>query len=281
MKEYAHTNTEPQSEYVRFRGETGQIDIKDSVVSILSAKPGSTGTDVADLIFDKKAFPRSYASVAGVLANLVEDELIVQNGDFFYLIRDAVQHDMAVVVKAAGDLLDAGVDMSRITFLSSGVVMAAENAIAESEGRNYDPTYTVAADAVDTYDDDDDDDWDEEEEVDEDDIEDIGNPFESLSDSDTEELKTEASTKIKEEAAHEAKMERMARLRTITDATQLLGREVEIMIPGVTQKVVGTILELRSSGCNFLITYSEESTISEGIVMPLEYSKGFAYKLID
>lgn len=280
MKEYAHTNTEPRSEYVRFRGETGQIDIKDSIVSILSAKPGSTGTDVADLIFDKQAFPRSYASVQGVLANLVEDELVVQNGDFFYLLRDAVQHDMAVSVKAVGDLLDAGVDMDRITFLSSGVVMAAENAIAESEGHNYDPMYTVAADAVSTFEDEDED-WDDEEEVDEDDIEDIGNPFESLSDVDAEGLKTEAYAKIKEEAAHEAKMEKMARLRTITDATQLLGREVEIMIPGVTSKVVGTILELRPSGCNFLITYSEEPTITEGVVMPLEYSKGFAYKLID
>ena len=280
MKEYAHTNTEPRSEYVRFRGETGQIDIKDSVVSILSAKPGSTATDVADLIFDKMLLPRSYAGIPGVLANLVEDDTIVQNGDFFYLLRDAVQHDMAVAVKAAGDLLDAGVDMNRITFLSSGVVMAAENAIAESEGRNYDPTYTVAADAVSTFEEDEDD-WDDEEEVDEDDIEDIGNPFESLTDSDTEELKEEASLKIKAEAAHEAKMEKMARLRTITDATQLLGREVEIIIPGVTQKVVGTILELRPSGCNFLITYSEDTGITEGTVMPLEYSKGFAYKLID
>ena len=280
MKEYAHTNTEPRSEYVRFRGETGQIDIKDSVVSILSAKPGSTATDVADLIFDKMLLPRSYAGVQGVLANLVEDDTIVQNGDFFYLLRDAVQHDMAITVKATGDLLDAGVDMGRITFLSSGVVMAAENAIAESEGRNYDPMYTVAADAISTFEEDEDD-WDDEEEVDEDDIEDIGNPFESLTDSDTEELKEEASLKIKAEAAHEAKMEKMARLRTITDATQLLGREVEIIIPGVTQKVVGTILELRPSGCNFLITYSEEPTISEGVVMPLEYSKGFAYKLID
>lgn len=280
MKEYAHTNTEPRSEYVRFRGETGQIDIKDSVVSILSAKPGSTATDVADLIFDKMLLPRSYAGVQGVLANLVEDDTIVQNGDFFYLLRDAVQHDMAIAVKATSDLLDAGVDMGRITFLSSGVVMAAENAIAESEGRNYDPMYTVAADAVSTFEEDEDD-WDDEEEVDEDDIEDVENPFESLTDSDTEELKEEASLKIKAEAAHEAKMEKMARLRTITDATQLLGREVEIIIPGVTQKVVGTILELRPSGCNFLITYSEEPTISEGVVMPLEYSKGFAYKLID
>ena len=76
-------------------------------------------------------------------------------------------------------------------------------------------------------------------------------------------------------------MEKMARLRTITDATQLLGREVEIIIPGVTQKVVGTILELRPSGCNFLITYSEDTGITEGTVMPLEYSKGFVYKLID
>jgi hypothetical protein len=280
MKEYAHTNTEPRSEYVRFRGETGQIDIKDSVVSILSAKPGSTGTDVADLIFDKLLFPRSYAGVQGVLANLVEDNTIVQNGDFFYLLRDAVQHDMAITVKATSDLLDAGVDMNRITFLSSGVVMAAENAIAESEGRNYDPMYTVAADAVSTFEEDEDD-WDDEEEVDEDDIEDVENPFESLTDSDTEELKEEASLKIKAEAAHEAKMEKMARLRTITDATQLLGREVEIIIPGVTQKVVGTILELRPSGCNFLITYSEDTGITEGTVMPLEYSKGFAYKLID
>jgi hypothetical protein len=280
MKEYAHTNTEPRSEYVRFRGETGQIDIKDSVVSILSAKPGSTATDVADLIFDKMLLPRSYAGIPGVLANLVEDDTIVQNGDFFYLLRDAVQHDMAITVKATSDLLDAGVDMSRITFLSSGVVMAAENAIAESEGRNYDPMYTVAADAVSTFEEDEDD-WDDEEEVDEDDIEDVENPFESLTDSDTEELKEEASLKIKAEAAHEAKMEKMARLRTITDATQLLGREVEIIIPGVTQKVVGTILELRPSGCNFLITYSEDTGITEGTVMPLEYSKGFAYKLID
>lgn len=284
MREYAHENIEPRSEFIRFRGATGQIDMKDTVVAILSAKPGLTAHDVADLIVDKEVLPRSYAYVHEVLRNLEQEEIIVKNEDFYYLLRDAVQHDMSVTLSAAKKLTDAGISLKETTFLSSGIVMAAEAAIAENEGRTYDPTFTVAADPVrleidEDWDDDEEGelDWDDE---DDDDIEAIGNPFDVLSDSDTEDLKSEAMDSIKEEAAQEARAERMARLRTVVDATQLLGQEVEILIPGVTAKVVGTILELRPTGCNFLITYSEEATIAEGTVMPLEYSKGFAYKLI-
>ena len=283
MREYAHENIEPRSEFIRYRGATGQIDMKDTVIAILSAKPGLTAHDVADLIVDKEVLPRSYAYVHEVLRNLEQEELIVKNEDFYYLLRDAVQHDMTVILSAAKKLTDAGISLKETTFLSSGIVMAAEAAVAESEGRTYDPTFTIAADPVrleiDEYDEDDEEDWDDEDE--DDDIEEIGNPFDVLSDSDTEDLKTEAMDSIKEEAAQEARAERLARLRTVTDATQLLGQEVEILIPGITAKVIGTILELRPTGCNFLITYSEEPTISEGTVMPLEYSKGFAYKLID
>lgn len=282
MKEYAHSNMEPRSEFVRFRGTSGQIDIKDSVVAILSAKPGSTATDVADLIFDKDVLPRSYAGVHGVLANLVSDEVVVQNGDFYYLIGDALEHDMDVVYKSVKKLNEAGFETKTITFLSSGLVMAAEAAVAAEEGRNYDPMYTVAADAVTTFEDEDfedDDDWDDDDDFDENEA--LGNPFDLLTDSETAEIKEQSINQIKEEAAIEAKKEKAKVLRTITDATQLLGKEVEIQIPGVTSRVIGTILELRATGCNFLITYSEEDTISEGTVMPLEYSRGFTYKLID
>lgn len=286
MREYAHENIEPRSEFIRYRGATGQIDMKDTVVAILSAKPGLTAHDVADLIVDKEVLPRSYAYVHEVLRNLERDELIVKNEDFYYLLRDAVQHDMEVTLSSAKKLTDAGISLKETTFLSSGIVMAAEAAVAESEGRTYDPTFTVAADAVcleidEDWDDDEEGElgWDDED--DDDEIGAIGNPFEVLSDSDTEDLKLQAIDDIKEEAAQEARAKKLARLRTVTDATQLLGQEVEILIPGITAKVVGTILELRPTGCNFLITYSEEPGIAEGTVMPLEYSKGFAYKLID
>lgn len=48
---YKHHLYPRQSMYVKYRGKTGQIDIKDTVITILSKQPGLNLEGIAPLIF--------------------------------------------------------------------------------------------------------------------------------------------------------------------------------------------------------------------------------------
>jgi len=152
-QEYAHSNLPPQSEYVRYTPQ-GKIDVKDSIVAILSARPGLRGSDIAGLIYDKKEMPLSYSYVYKVLKTLSVETtegqapILCRSGNNYYLIGDALGHDMSMTMSAAQKLNESGVDLDTINFLASGLVMAGEAAIAGSLDQNYDPMSTSAASPV-------------------------------------------------------------------------------------------------------------------------------------
>ena len=141
---YAHKLTAPQSSFIKYRGNTGQIDVKDTVISILSKNPGLYGAQIAKLIYDQKLFPRSFGYVYEVLQLLGSEGSVIRNGRYYYLTGDAVSHDMAVTADVVEKLAVIGVDLTKARFLSSAIIMAGENAIAEANGENFNLDETVA-----------------------------------------------------------------------------------------------------------------------------------------
>ena len=142
---YKHKLTPPQSEFIKYRGNTGQIDQKDTIINILAKKPGLYGAQIAELIFDKKIFPISYGKIYKVLKQLCTEGSIIRNGRFYYLMSDAVSHDMAVTKNVVSELNKIGVDLNQARFLSSGIIMAGEAYAAEQRGENFNIDETAAA----------------------------------------------------------------------------------------------------------------------------------------
>lgn len=295
---YVHKRLEPQSEYIRYRGNTGQIDVKSTIIAILAKNPGLRGCDVADLIYNKTFMGRSYGYVYEVLRQLSygPEALVVRSGNLYYLLSDGLSHDIAVTADMVERLGKAGVDLTQARFLSSGLLMFAEQTRAEAKGENYDMRETAAVSLASEPDEpviifsDDDEPSEMELEIDRELAEEAelyianANPFESITEDDRKSLKDEVNQQFEKETIEEQeRAEREKRkkvLSNITTAQSLLGRMVEIN-PGQGEgQLVGTILELRPTGVTFLITFSTTPGIDEGSVIPYEYAQGLVYKLV-
>lgn len=288
---YKHKLTQPQSALIKYRGNTGQIDVQATIINILSKNPGLRGVDIANLIYDKDLYPLSHGYVYRVLGDLTATLVVARTGRLYYLFSDAVSHDMTVTMSAADQLDKIGVDLTKARFLSSGLIMAGENAIAEANGMNWDPDQTVAAGLASAP---------EPESVDEVEAEDeyqlpegldLENPFPDMTDSDREELRREADRLIAEDIAREKQEReeaesaarakaRKEKLASFSTAQSLLGATVEINPGKYAGQVIGTILELRQSGVTFLITFSSAPAVAEGTVLPVEYADGVNYRIV-
>ena len=147
VSNYTHHLFPKQSEFVKYRGKTGQIDIKDTIVSILAKNPGLTAEDIAAFIFDKRLYKSFYKSVPYSLKALVKDSILVKEDEsgFYYLSNDAMSHDIQKTQQMMDRLLAKGLKPEQVTFLSSSIIMAGEQARAEHEGRNYHSNETVAS----------------------------------------------------------------------------------------------------------------------------------------
>jgi hypothetical protein len=292
---YVHKYSIPQSTYIKYRGNTGQIDVRDTIISILAKEPGLYGSQIAMKIYNKDTCPRSFGYVYEVLGQLTSELFLVRNGRFYYLTNDAVSHDMAVTVNVAKELDEVGVDLTMARFLSSGIIQAGEQAIADNKGENWDPdtsvACSVAAGPVKQYSDIDIMEIDDEVEVALPEDLEITDPFNDISDDDRKSLKEQADKLIADSYAQEAAAKKAAEkanfdkkqkefLSSMTTATALLGKTVEINPGKYSGQVVGTILEMRPTGVTFLITFSTDNDVAMGTVMPIEYSSGLTYKIL-
>jgi hypothetical protein len=287
---YAHKLSPPQSALIKYRGNTGQIDVKDTVLTILSKNPGMYGAQVAKLIYDQKLFSRSFGYVYEVLGLLQREGAVIRNGRYYYLTGDAVSHDMAVTADIVDTLGKSGVSLEQARFLSSGIIMAGENAIAESKGQNFNRDETVAAGVASAP---------VKPEMPEDIVDEIElpenleieDPFASMGDAERESLKDEADeliaqSYIDEEAAavvleedrkDKLKLKAMSEIRNASD---MLEKKVEVNPGKFNGQVIGSVIDVRPSGMTFLITHSDDKSIEFGTVMPLEYADGLTYKLV-
>lgn len=293
---YTHKSLLPQSEYVKYRGKTGQIDVTSSIITILSKKPGLRGVDIANLIYDKTYMPRSFGYVYEVLHRMTNSEnpVLARSGNYYYLLTDALSHDMAVTANIVKDLDKSGVDLTQARYLSSGLLMYAEKVKSEANGHAYNMSKTSAVNLAHKP-----------EELTEDEPEELlseietgicmdleneelqtidKNPFEELTSKDRDSLKLKVAEDFKNK---ESETERQRQESLISDtvnsiktAHSLLGKSVEIN-PGKNDgTIVGTILELRSTGVTFIVTYSSVEGVEVGTVLPYEYSSGVTYKVV-
>ena len=285
---YLHKRLKPQSEYIRYRGNTGQIDVQSTIIVILAKNPGLRGCDIADLIYNKTFMGLSYSYVYRVLRKMSRgpEALVVRSGGLYYLLSDGLSHDMAVTADMVERLGKAGIDLTQARFLSSGLLMFAEQTKAEANGENYDMNETAAVNLASEPEAPEIESSDENEESEEEsvELEITENPFESIDEDERQSIKEQVETDFKEEAEREQeRIEREKRkkvLSNITTAQSLLGQTVEIN-PGQGEgQLVGTILELRPTGVTFLITFSTTPGIEEGSVIPYEYAQGLVYKIV-
>jgi hypothetical protein len=284
---YVHKHLEPQSEYVKYRGNTGQIDVQSTVISILAKKPGIRGVDIANLIYSKEFMPRSFGYVYEVLRQLSIEGVVARSGNLYYLFSDALSHDMTVTAEVAEKLGKAGIDLTRARFLSSGLLMFIEQTKAEARDENYDIRETAATSLASEPEPDmteSEESVSPELEIEEEVPAPLVNPFDDFDDYKRQELKEDVKFAFRDEDAAEAEAERKAKLKNaladISTAQSLLGKTVEIN-PGHREgQMVGTILELRTTGVTFLITFSTVLGIDEGTILPYEYSHGLTYKIV-
>jgi hypothetical protein len=288
MNMYAHKYQEPRSEYIKYRGNTGQIDVQSTIIVILAKKPGLRGVDIANLIYDKTFMPRSFGYVYEVLHQLTAEGVVARSGNLYYLLSDAVSHDMAVTADVVERLGKAGIDLTQARFLSSGLLMFAEQTKAEVKGNNYDIRETAAVNLASEPEpevNESEESTTPELEVEEEVLATIPNPFDTDFDDEVrQELKEDVKFAFRDEDAAEAEAERKAKLKNvladINTAQSLLGKTVEINPGRGEGQLIGTILELRPTGVTFLITFSTSPGIDEGTVLPYEYTSGLTYKIV-
>ena len=148
---YKHHLYPRQSMYVKYRGKSGQIDIKDTVIGILSKHPGYNLEAIADLIFHPTLKKSIFYSLPRTLELLEEEGVIVreESEDRYYLYNDAMSHDIGKTKAMMDALLHRGLTPEHVTFLSSGVLMASEQAKSESLNRNYHTSESAASSMVD------------------------------------------------------------------------------------------------------------------------------------
>ena len=140
------TTHEAQSTYIKYVS-FGHIDLIDTIITILSNEPGADFDRIFACIYPPDA--KGYiAKVRDQVNNLVEKKEIIESEGLFYLHDDAWSHDISKTMDIMNKVTALGVSPSQVTFLSSGMVMAAEKARTESEGRTYNPMETIANSAV-------------------------------------------------------------------------------------------------------------------------------------
>ena len=140
---YKHKYFLPQSDLIKFRGNTSQIDVTDTIITIVAKYPGASWKQIADLMFpvDLK-MSRGYVSKR--LADLVSNETLVKNEKFFYLWSDAWSHDIEKTKSVIDRLNSKGVSLEMASFLSSGIIMAGEQEIARHNHSKHDVMETIA-----------------------------------------------------------------------------------------------------------------------------------------
>lgn len=148
---YKHHLYPRRSQFVKYRGKSGQIDIKDTVIGILSKHPGYNLETIADLIFHPTLKKSIFYSLPRTLELLEEEGVIVreESEDRYYLYGDAMSHDIGKTKAMMDALLHRGLTPEHVAFLSSGVLMASEQAKSESLNRNYHTTESAASSMVD------------------------------------------------------------------------------------------------------------------------------------
>ena len=136
---YKHKFYKRQSDCVKYRGDTDQIDIIDSIITVLAKYPGLTGEQVADKIFPKelhwsrqnvidrlKELSKPIQIDEGCEESEVETPLLAFDGEFYYLFYDAMAHDIGKTKEAMDKLAQLGLSPEQVNFLSGGILAYAE-----------------------------------------------------------------------------------------------------------------------------------------------------------
>ena len=144
---YRHHLYPKQSEFVKYRGKSGQIDVKDTIISILANKPGLTLEELKDMIYHPDFNKSRFYNVTRALESLLFEGSLYKEeaSEQYYLQNDAISHDIAKTQASMDKLTELGLSREQVVFLSSGIIMAGEQARAESEDRNYHTKETVAS----------------------------------------------------------------------------------------------------------------------------------------
>ncbi len=144
---YKHHLYPKQSEFIKYRGKTAQIDVKDTIVAILASLPGLNQIEITDRIYHTDLVKSRHYNVSRALSALVFDGSILreESSEQYYLQNDAISHDIAKTQASMDKLTELGLSREQVVFLSSGIIMAGEQARAESEDRNYHTKETVAS----------------------------------------------------------------------------------------------------------------------------------------
>jgi hypothetical protein len=144
---YQHHLYPKQSEFVKYRGKTGQIDVRDTIITILAKKPGLTQAELTDHIYEPSLRKSRFYNVIRAIESLEAEGLLVreEESNQFYLHSDAISHDIGKAQSIMHILTEKGLSREQVTFLSSGIIMAGEQARAEHEGQNYHVSETVAS----------------------------------------------------------------------------------------------------------------------------------------
>ncbi len=130
-REYAHKLQEPVSQYIKYQGVTGRIDVKDTIINIISKKPGLTHLEIFALIYPSH-FNRSKVMVKEVLGNMVLEQILIESEGDYYLWDDAYSHDVAKTKNTIDELLKLGIDPAKAQWLAEGVTMALDERSKEA-----------------------------------------------------------------------------------------------------------------------------------------------------
>ena len=135
------------SKFIKYRGDSNQIDYKDTIISMLSNLPGISSDAIFSMIYSDEMFAKYpelkaplRAEVNSAFELMVKDEIIIVNEDQYFLWDDAWSHDVAKTNLVSDKLKALGLSSEKINFLSSAVVMASE--VAKNE--NFDLMKTEA-----------------------------------------------------------------------------------------------------------------------------------------
>jgi hypothetical protein len=159
LRQYAHSGKQ-QSEFINYRGQTGQIDVEATVIKILSNRPGLRAVDVANLIYSKKELPMSHSYVYKVINRLADKDVLLKSSDgFIYMVADAVQHDMDKTISLTLPMVENNGDMETVNFALGGIVMLAEDMREWVNDREFNPMDSEAMTAITLDEDDTDDDY--------------------------------------------------------------------------------------------------------------------------
>lgn len=144
---YKHHLYPKQSEFVKYRGKSGQIDVKDTIIAILAHLPGLTHEQLKDYIYHPDLNKSRFYNVSSALDALAFEGTIYkeEGSEQFYLYNDAMSHDIGKTQETMDKLISLSIPKELVTFLSSGIIMAGEQARAESEGRNYHTNESVSS----------------------------------------------------------------------------------------------------------------------------------------